>query len=87
MAMLCGMKKVNHLQDFEDATAVNLRAEVSARVQGMGVSEDDHEATCTAVLWAALELQVGGPDKLARLINQTSHEAQQASTAPSCAGQ
>ena len=81
------MNKVNHLQDFEDATAVNICAEVSARVQGMGVSEDDHEAACTAVLWAALELQVGGPDKLARLINQTFRAIPQASMAPSCAGQ
>ena len=29
----------------------------------------DIEAAPVAMLWAALELQVGGPDKLARLIN------------------
>ena len=29
----------------------------------------DIEAATVAMLWAALELQVGGPDKLARLIN------------------
>jgi hypothetical protein len=29
----------------------------------------DIEPATVALLWAALELQVGGPDKLARLIN------------------
>jgi hypothetical protein len=35
----------------------------------MAISPGDMDAACTAMLWAALELQVGGPDKLARLIN------------------
>ena len=30
---------------------------------------EDIEAATVAMLWAALELQVGGPDRLARLIN------------------
>jgi hypothetical protein len=36
----------------------------------MAVSQGDIEAATVAMLWAALELQVGGPDKLARMINQ-----------------
>jgi hypothetical protein len=34
------------------------------------ISPGDMDAACTAMLWAALELKVGGPDKLARLIDQ-----------------
>ena len=36
----------------------------------MAILPGDIEAATVAMLWAALELQVGGPDKLARLINQ-----------------
>lgn len=36
----------------------------------MAILPGDKDASCTAMLWAALELQVGGPDELARLINQ-----------------
>jgi hypothetical protein len=36
----------------------------------MAISPGDKDAACTAMLWAALELQVGGPDRLARMINQ-----------------
>lgn len=36
----------------------------------MAILPSDKDASCTAMLWAALELQVGGPDKLAKLINQ-----------------
>jgi hypothetical protein len=35
----------------------------------MAISPGDIEAATVAMLWTALELQVGGPDKLARLIN------------------
>ena len=40
----------------------------------MAISPGDMDAACTAMLWAALELQVGGPDKLARLINTTAEQ-------------
>jgi hypothetical protein len=36
----------------------------------MAILPGDIEAATVAMLWAALELQVGGPDKLARLIKQ-----------------
>jgi hypothetical protein len=35
----------------------------------MAILPGDIEAATVAMLWTALELQVGGPDKLARLIN------------------
>jgi hypothetical protein len=36
----------------------------------MAILPGDKDAACTAMLWVALELQVGGPDKLARMIDQ-----------------
>jgi hypothetical protein len=41
----------------------------------MAIAPGDKDSACTAMLWAALELQVGGPDKLARLINQRGDAA------------
>lgn len=37
-----------------------------------GVLIDDYHATTTAIIWHALELQLGGPEKVSVLINQRS---------------
>jgi len=35
-----------------------------------GVLPDDFEACTTAVIWHALELQLGGPERVSALVNQ-----------------
>jgi hypothetical protein len=46
----------------------------------MAILPGDIEAATVAMLWAALELQVGGPDKLARLINTTDEPRRSAAS-------
>ena len=54
----------------ENTSSIALVGMARQLCSDMAISPGDKDAACTAMLWAALELQVGGPDKLARLINQ-----------------
>lgn len=65
--MLCGMT-----ENQEKTAAFSLLGMARQLCSDMAILPSDKDASCTAMLWAALELQVGGPDKLALLINQRS---------------
>jgi hypothetical protein len=57
-------------ENQEKTSSIALVVMAGQLCSDMAILPGDKDAACTAMLWAALELQVGGPLQVARLIDQ-----------------